>query len=114
MSWQPRAILSKWTPDQERVANCFPACRRVAVPAANGVGKTFLAADLVVSFIQDMRAASIILTAPTNRQVCELLWPHVVERLIRVGLADKDWRFPSKPKWENADKDDADRLVGFA
>src|SRR5690242_13254090 len=100
MLWQPRPILieHKWTPDQKRVANCFPEHRRLAVPAANGVGKTYLAADLVASFINDMPAAAIILTAPTNRQVCELLWPHVAERLVRLNLAEQDWKFPTQPK----------------
>src|SRR5687768_1198899 len=98
--WNPRPILQSWTPDQARVAACFPARRRVVVPAANWVGKTFLAADLAVSFILDMPAAAIILTAPTNRQVSELLWPHVTDRLLHVGLADQDWRIPTSPKWK--------------
>jgi hypothetical protein len=83
----------------------------VAVPAANGVGKTYLAADLVASFIADMPAARIILTAPTNRQVSELLWPHVTERLLKLGLANIDWIIPTKPKWSGGD---GDKLIGFA
>lgn len=109
--WKPRPILEPWTPDQARVAAMFPGCRRGVVSAANGVGKTFLAADLVVSFIQDMPAAQVILTAPTNRQVSELLWPHVTNRLLHLGLADVDWIIPTKPRWNGGDKD---RLVGFA
>lgn len=109
--WKPRPILHKWTPDQQRVASCFPRHKRVCVPAANGVGKTFLAADLVASFILDMVAAAVIITAPTNRQVSELLWPHVTQRLLSLNLADETWQIPTKPKWTGGDKD---RLIGFA
>jgi hypothetical protein len=109
--WKPRHILQNWTPDQERVARCFPSMRRVCVPAANGVGKTYLAADLVASFLADHPAASVIITAPTNRQVCELLWPHIADRLRGLGLAQEDWKMPSRPKWSG---EDGDRLIGFA
>lgn len=109
--WTPRPILNPWTPDQARVAACFPRFRRVCVPAANGVGKTYLAADLVATFIADMPAARIIITAPTNRQVSELLWPHVTERLLALDLADDEWIIPTKPKWAGGD---GDKLTGFA
>lgn len=81
------------------------------MPAANGVGKTVLAADLVVSFLADLPAATVIITAPTNRQVAELLWPHVTERLQKEGLAPQDWIIPMAPKWKG---DEGDRLIGFA
>ena len=109
--WTPRPIIGQWTPDQARVASCFPDLRRLVVVAANGVGKTYLAADLVASFIKDLPAAAVILTAPTNRQVSELLWPHVTERLLLLDLADEDWVIPTKPKWKGGD---ADTLIGFA
>lgn len=109
--WNPRPILQPWTPDQRRVAEQLPARRRLAVPAANGVGKTYLAADLAASFIADMPAAAVILTAPTNRQVCELLWPHIADRLIEMGLVEQDWTIPIMPKWSGGD---GDHLIGFA
>jgi phage terminase large subunit len=110
--WEPRPILGAWTPDQKRVAAHLPNRRRLVVPAANGVGKTYLAADLIVSFLLDNPHAAVILTAPTNRQVCELLWPHVTERLLHVGLADQDWIIPTKnPHWEGGD---GDSIIGFA
>ena len=78
-------LAGAWTPDQVRVASRLPHCRRLCVPAANGVGKTHLAADLVVSFLADMPEALVIITAPTNRQVCDLLWPHISDRLRDQG-----------------------------
>ena len=109
--WHPRPILGQRTPDQCRVAACFPEHRRVAVPAANGVGKTYLAADLVVSFLVDLPAAVAIITAPTNRQVIELLWPQVSRRLRESGLAADDWIVPLNPRWFGGDEDAADDFI---
>lgn len=84
--WRPRPIRGRWTPDQARVAACFPKCRRVVVPAANGVGKTYLAANLVVSFLADLLPAAVaIITSPTPKGAgC----PHAVHRcyMWRVEL----------------------------
>lgn len=109
--WRPRPILSGWTHDQAAAAAYLPEATRLAIPAANGVGKTFLAADLAVSFIQDMTHAEVIITAPTNRQVAELLWPHITNRLLEVGLSDLTWHIPVKPTWAGGD---GDHLIGFA
>ncbi len=111
--WRPRPYLGSWTPDQAEAASLFPKNRRVAISAANGIGKSYLAADLVVSFIQDHQDAQIILVAPTNRQVDLLLWPMVAERLVLAGLKPDDWIIPRKPKafWPQPD---ADKLIGFA
>ena len=110
-TWTPRPVLGRWTPDQQAVADCFPLRRRVCVPAANGVGKTYLAADLVVSFLADLPGAFAIITAPTNRQVSQLLWPMVVQRLRATGLAEDGWTFSKSPFWLGGD---GDRLIGFA
>lgn len=108
--WTPRPILDSWTPDQARIANHFPAARRLCVCAANGVGKTYLAADLAVSFLLDHTAAIVITTAPTQRQVEQLLWPEVVKRLKHLGLMEADAE-PGPPEWISAD---GDRYIGFA
>lgn len=108
--WKPRPYFGSWTPDQERVASHFPQSKRLCVTAANGVGKTHLAADLATSFLEDFPAARIILTAPTQRQVEELLWQQVRRRLLHCGLIDRDAK-PSGPNWSGGD---GDALIGFA
>src|SRR5258708_24456396 len=79
-TWRPRPLLGAWTDDQRRIAEHFPSARRVCVTAANGVGKTHLAADLAVSFLLDLPAAQLITTPPTQRQVENLLWPQPYQR----------------------------------
>ena len=115
--WKPRPILGSWTPDQARVAGHFPAARRLCVTSGNGVGKTFVAADLAVSFLLDVKSAWVITTAPTNRQVNELLWPEVVRRLRATGLIEPDEEMPQRPIWRGEpgkEDEEDDQLVGFA
>ena len=64
---------SEWWEAQEEIAGLLAQHRRVAVKAANGVGKTFLAADLVLWFLYCFRPSIVLTTAPTWRQVETLL-----------------------------------------
>ncbi len=59
---------------QTDIANAITQHKRVAVPASFGVGKTWLAARLALWFLYNFRPAKVITTAPTNRQVKDLLW----------------------------------------
>lgn len=107
--WRPEPILGTWTPDQARVAAHFPQARRVCVCAANGVGKTFLAADLAVSFLFSYNRPLVLFTAPTQRQVEQLLWAEIVRRLKYLGLMPPAAP-PGKPEWEREGR----TLYGFA
>ena len=71
---------SKWWSAQREVATTLSESRRVAVKAANGVGKTFLAADLLIWFLYTHEGSVVITTAPTWRQVESLLWEEVRRR----------------------------------
>jgi hypothetical protein len=108
MSWTPRPLLGAWTPDQARIARHFPTSRRVACTAANGVGKTHLAADLAVSFLLDCEAGYLLTTAPTKRQVETLLWPQIWRRLRDAGLPTEGH---ARAEYFGADGDYA---LGFA
>ena len=110
MTWTPRAIIGTWTPDQQRIAENFPEARRLCCVAANGVGKTYLAADLAVSFMLDFTAALVITTAPTQRQVEQLLWPEIWNRLKQLELVDPQAE-RGPPEWSSPD---GDRYIGFA
>ena len=73
--WWISTVLgdSLWS-RQIDVCNALIKHERVAVPASFGVGKTFLAARLALWFLYNYRPAKVITTAPTTRQVKDLLW----------------------------------------
>ena len=76
-----REVLgSKWWSAQREVAEALCNSRRVAVKAANGVGKTYLAADLLLWFLYSYPGAVVLTTAPTWRQVESLLWEEARRR----------------------------------
>lgn len=76
-----RTVLgSTWWRAQTEIAGCVARHRRVAVKAANGVGKTYLAADLVLWFLYCHTPSIVLTTAPTWRQVEVLLWEEIRRR----------------------------------
>ena len=92
-----RDILgSKWWDAQTEIADALTKHRRVAVKAANGVGKTYLAADLVLWFLYTHTPSVVLTTAPTWRQVESLLWEEIRRRMRAVNVrAELD---PTRPK----------------
>ena len=52
----------------------------MAVRSANGVGKTYLAADLALWFLYSFSPSVVLTTAPTKRQVENLLWEEIRKR----------------------------------
>ena len=80
-----REVLgSQWWQAQEETAELVANHRRVAVKAANGVGKTYLAADLLLWFLFCFRPSVVLTTAPTWRQVESLLWEEVRRRFRKA------------------------------
>ncbi|MEP6756920.1 MAG: terminase family protein, partial [Chthonomonadales bacterium] len=77
---------STWWPAQTEIANALTTCRRVAVKSANGVGKTFLAADLTLWFLLSFPGSIVLTTAPTSRQVRGLLWEEIGRRVRRAKV----------------------------
>ena len=59
---------------QKDIMNALVHHERVAVPASFGVGKTYLAARAALWWLYNHRDAKVITTAPTLRQVKDLLW----------------------------------------
>jgi len=103
-----RPLKGAWTPDQQLVADAVSDHRRVVVASANGVGKTYLCADLLIAWMS--RPDSLALTtAPTRRQVNDSLWNEIWTRLIDAGLAKPD---ASGTRW--ADRRTRRRLIGMA
>ena len=64
------------TEDQEEILTLLQQPKaRIAVPSANGVGKTFIAATAALTFLYTHNNDTVVVTtAPTDRQVKELLW----------------------------------------
>ena len=103
-----RLFAAGWTAAQAFIAELLDIHPRVAVPAAHGVGKSFLAADLAV--INACHPNSItIVTAPTRRQVRTIIWPHIRRRLDQLGI-------PTRPPSSepNIQLDNNARIHGFA
>jgi hypothetical protein len=76
-----REVLgSWWWTKQEEIARALLNSRRVAVKSANGVGKTYLAADLVLWFLYTNPHSIVLTTAPTWRQVRHVLWQEIRKR----------------------------------
>ncbi len=75
-----RALGSLWWEKQREVAESVAHHRRTAVKSANGVGKTYLAADLALWFLYCYQPSVVLTTAPTRRQVRHLLWEEIRRR----------------------------------
>ena len=71
---------STWWSQQEEIANLLVHNRRVAVKSANGVGKTYLAADLALWFLYTHRPSIVVTTAPISTQMRHLLWEELRKR----------------------------------
>jgi hypothetical protein len=95
-----REILKvEWWSKQQEIARllCEPPYK-VLVKACHSVGKTFLAAGLVNWWYDSYDPSLVLTTAPTDRQVRDLLWKEVrVQRRGRGGFAG-----PKMPRLESA------------
>lgn len=63
------------TPDQQEIIKCLPG--RVKVNAGHSVGKTLLAACAALWWFYTRRNAVVISTAPTQKDVVDLLWTEI-------------------------------------
>jgi hypothetical protein len=75
-----KILDSQWWSAQEEVGKAIVKSRRVVVKSGNGVGKTYLAADLALWFLYTHRPAVVVTTAPTDRQVRHVLWREIHQR----------------------------------
>lgn len=72
------------TDDQERIIRALPG--RVKVNAGHSVGKTLLAAVAVLWWYHTRPHSVVITTAPTQRDVVDLLWTEIRILSARAGL----------------------------
>lgn len=66
-----------WTPDQGRLMAAVCDHQHVAAPAGHGVGKTRAAAWLTLWYLYFHLQCIVVTTAPTARQVEEVLWAEI-------------------------------------
>ena len=73
---------------------------RIAVRSGNGVGKTAIAARIMLWVLRCYRDSVVITTAPTSRQVTELLWREARDayHASRYPLGGRF--YDGKPQWE--------------
>ena len=87
LGWQPwpkQAEIARAV--QDAIAGDGP--RRIAVRSGNGVGKTALAARIMLWALRCHPSSVVVTTAPTQRQVSELLWREARDAYhgARIGL----------------------------
>lgn len=86
-----------------------------------GVGKTFLAARLALWFLYCFRPAKVISTAPTSRQVRDLLWSELrtAHRKAKVPLGGKPLQLSLTLAEDHfavgfsTDEDNTDKFTGY-
>ena len=74
--------------------------RRVAVRSGNGVGKTALAARLMLWALRCHPSSVVVTTAPTQRQVTELLWREARSAYYRARVPLGGVFYEGQPRWD--------------
>lgn len=82
---------------------------RTAVPASFGVGKTYIAARLALWFLYNHKPAKVVTTAPTSRQVKDLLWKE-----LRTAHAKAGMKLGGEPLTLSLTLNDEQFAVGFS
>lgn len=92
---------------------------RTAVRSCNGAGKTFTTANTCAWFLTSLPNSVIVSTAPTARQVQQLLWQEInnIHRTSRYPLGGKclnvSWTLGAKWFAVGLSTDDPNRFQGF-
>ncbi len=88
---------------QRQILEAIRDHRRVAVPSCHESGKTFVASVAVVQHLLAHQPSKVITTAPTQRQVRDLLWSEIRSRfagMVRKLGGDPGIGTPSLTHWE--------------
>ena len=107
------------TPDQVRVVESVRDNRRTAAPAGHSVGKSFVAAGLALWYLVTRPGAKVVTTAPTWRQVVEVLWREIARAygsaLVPIGGKLSDTQLELGPNWfaMGLSTDDPTRFQGI-
>lgn len=83
-------------PWQSSVLTAISSLDRIAAPTGHGVGKTALGAWLTCWWIFTRPGSKVVTTAPTWRQVSDLLWSEVHKWVRQAKLHEIGWVWPFK------------------
>jgi len=75
--WGKNALGSTYWSKQEEIIESVFDNRKTVVRSCNGPGKTFVASDIALCFLLNMSPAIVITTAPTFKQVKDVLWAEI-------------------------------------
>ena len=90
---------------QEEIIRSVFDNTRTAVRSCNGPGKTFTASDIALAFLLNMTPAIVVTTAPTFRQVRDVLWQEIRGKYetylapIMGGIECQQTRLEIAPGW---------------
>ena len=104
---------------QQQILNSIAANRYVAVRSCNGAGKTFTAAVTILWWLMSYDNAIVITTAPSERQVREILWRELrnlyipVRDIVGGKLTRTRLEFGSKRYAYGFSTNTEDRFQGF-
>lgn len=79
---------------QDEITKAVFQYKTTAVKTCNAVGKSFIAARIVVTFLTLLPGSVVVTTAPTWRQVTDVLWREIATtvKLSRYKLTDNEVR----------------------
>jgi len=85
---------AKTWPMQDEIVKSVFTNKLTAVKTANSVGKSFIAARIALTFLSLFEGSIVITTAPTYRQVKDVLWREFATavRLSKLKLTDNEVR----------------------
>ena len=104
---------------QKRIMDSVRDNSRTAVRSCNGAGKTFTTANVVAWFLSSYPNSVVISTAPTARQVEELLWREInnIHKNSKYPLGGRctnvTWTIDAKWFALGLSTDDPNRFQGF-
>lgn len=105
---------------QARILNSVRDNPVTTVRSCHGIGKSFTAARAALWFMQSFEDAIVITTAPTFRQVEQIIWREMrgAYKLSKTKLGGRMYKTPRYEKGENwyaigVSSDDSDRIQGF-
>jgi hypothetical protein len=111
-------MTTLWKKQQE-IINSVQKNARTAVRSCNGAGKTFVTANTVTWFLATHPNSIVVSTAPTARQVRELLWQEInnIHQNSKYPLGGRclnvSWTMGAKWFAVGLSTNDANRFQGF-
>jgi hypothetical protein len=114
---------------QAELLYLFPKSKRTTIRSGHGTGKDASASWIIINFLTTRPYAKVVCTAPTNRQLADILWSEVSKWLRKSKLSEefiiqkdkifhKDapkewWARAVSPSVKASKEEQAETLAGF-